>query len=116
MKKLHINLLFCAVIGLKAIAQSPDWKWVKTSTGNSVTTGTCIATDVSGNILVTGLCSGGSLTLGSVTMNIIGDGIFVAKYDDSGNVLWAKSTNGIGGIVHSTGITADSSGNVIVIG
>lgn len=90
--------------------------WIKGigGPGNEIAGG--IATDKSGNIYVGGSFDSPSLNLGSTTLTNTGsEDIFLAKYNTSGNLIWAKSASGNGG----EGIwrlCADGSGNVFVTG
>lgn len=76
--------------------------WARNSGGSSVDEGFGISTDLSNNIYVCGIFSSPTLTFGTTTLSTglgINGGIFIVKYDASGNILWAESTggNGIGG-------------------
>ncbi|MGZ3903739.1 MAG: T9SS type A sorting domain-containing protein [Bacteroidia bacterium] len=74
-----------------------------------------IALDANNNIYVTGNYGGGAY-FGSVFLGSFGfNNIFVAKYDQNGNVLWAK---GAGGDYYnySNSLTVDASGNAIIVG
>ena len=70
--------------------------WVINGEGTNSING--IAFDHSGNILVTGYFGSDSLILGShLLINSLGNGfveMFIAKYDSSGNALWAKRSTG----------------------
>lgn len=91
--------------------------WAKYIGGTS-SWGFSIATDITGNVFVTG-CFYGSIFFGSTTITNIGWGdIFILKYDISGNPLWAKSAGGSGGVNEDKGqgITTDVQGNVCVTG
>ncbi|HWY98596.1 MAG TPA: SBBP repeat-containing protein, partial [Bacteroidia bacterium] len=97
-----------------SFAQSPNWVWAKTAAGNINTYG--MTSDANGNSYVTGFFSGGSITLGSFTLTNTGSwDMFVAKYDPSGNVLWAKSAGGNNNVV-GEGVATDNAGNVYVVG
>lgn len=77
-----------------------------------------ISTDNSGNILVTGVFSGSTITFGSVTLSNVASpypDMFTAKYDGSGTVLWAAC----GGSDYYDGswdIAMDAAGNSYVAG
>ena len=94
--------------------------WVRTAGGPDSEYPTALTIDASGNLLVTGVFQSTSFALGTYTVSGGGAGanaqeLFVAKYDNSGNALWAKSA---GGADYETtyAITADASGNSIVCG
>jgi hypothetical protein len=57
--------------------------------------GYCTATDPSANVFIGGDFFTDSVAFGSHTLHKIGNGdIFIAKYDSSGNALWAKRAGG----------------------
>ena len=78
-------------------------------------TGLGVATDGSGNVVITGLFGdtvdfgGGPLTSASHF------DVFVAKYDGSGNHLWSKR---FGDSLYEIGdsVATDASGNVVITG
>lgn len=76
--------------------------------------GTDIASDTQGNIYITGSFSSNSILLGShLLFNFNNGNLFLAKLDPSGNVQWAKSSNG-----YSVGnkVKVDNNGNVYITG
>jgi hypothetical protein len=92
--------------------------WAKSAGGTSYEGGLCIAVDAGGNVLVGGYLQSASITLGSVTLNNsagTSSDFFTVKYDNSGNVLWAKSAGGTG-LELMNGIAVDAGGNVFVTG
>ena len=97
--------------------------WAAQITGETTSGdyGYAIATDPSGNVLVTGQY-GGSLTLfnssgvSNASLGFIGGSdVFVAKYSSVGAVLWAAQIASTGSDAGAA-ITTDSSGNVLVTG
>lgn len=64
--------------------------------------------DVSGNIYITGSYFSPSITFGSTTLT--GPSNFMAKYDASGNVLWAKNT-----YVYPPYLAVDNTGNNVYL-
>ncbi len=75
-----------------------------------------MCTDPNGNILITGIFNGPSITFDTITlMSSGGKDIFIAKYDVSGNIVWAKSA---GGNLDDYGmaICSDPTGNILVTG
>ena len=83
-----------------------------------------IATDSSGNFFLTGGFQGSLDLDGDGTPEAIGhpnDDAYLAKFDSSGNVVWAKSFSGTqdrygAGVASSNAIATDSNGNVLVSG
>jgi len=90
--------------------------WAKSAGGVSSETANAIAIDVSGNIYVTGYFMGTAAVFGTETFVSAGAAdVFVAKYDASGNMVWAKSAGG-SGTEMGYFLTTDSDGNVYVVG
>ena len=98
--------------------------WVKTfggsnsenySTDNDLT-GANIISDNNGNIYVSGSFLSDTLLIGTTKLPNAGLGdFFIAKYDNSGNLLWAKKGGG-NDFDYVFGMTTDINGNVIVSG
>ncbi|MBI4930298.1 MAG: T9SS type A sorting domain-containing protein [Bacteroidetes bacterium] len=78
-----------------------------------ITLGNGIATDANGNSYVTGGFSG-TVIFGSTTL--VGNGFCLVKYDNTGNVLWAKGTNGSSTNTQGKRVSIDANGNVYVTG
>lgn len=92
--------------------------WAKGADGSAYVSGSSIATDAVGNVLVTGDFNSPNVIFGTITLtnaSFINSDIFIVKYDPSGNVLWANSA---GGTTHDYGysIATDANGNVMVTG
>jgi len=85
--------------------------WARSAGGTGGDDGRSISTDASGNVFLTGTFNSPSITFGSTTLT--GGGLYIAKYDANGNVLWAKSATGG---CYSTSVSADVSGNVFETG
>lgn len=118
MKKTLLILTTLALIGLSNLvnAQGPNWVWAESSGNTSNDQGRSVATDINGNIFMTGYFNGSTITFGDTTLTSEGNGdIFIVKYDANGNVLWAKSAGGTDYDL-SNGITTDASGNVLITG
>lgn len=91
--------------------------WQQTSSmtnGNEI--GRDVTTDASGNIYVTGdIMSLTNFGSGANMINILGAGMYVAKYDPCGNLLWIAHTQN--GYAKGKGIIVNSvDGHVIVTG
>ena len=91
--------------------------WAKKAGGSGSDRGLAIATDAGNNLYITGYYTG-SATFGSIslTANSNSQDIFIAKYDNTGNCLWAKSAGSAGGSDIGYGIATDNNGNVLVTG
>jgi hypothetical protein len=121
MKKILLLLSLFTLSFSFAFAQAPNWLWAKNIAGGtsiSPSSGNPLATDANGNSYVTGTFTGGSATFGTFTLTSSGDNMFIVKYDPNGNVLWAKSSGGPGGVNSNmgSGVAVDSVGNVYVTG
>lgn len=98
---------------------SGNYLWAKRMGGSGYDRGHSIALDASGNIYMTGDFQGAAyFNPSNNNTSLISAGesdVFMAKYDASGNYLWAKSVGGLG-TDHGSSIALDVSGNVHVIG
>ncbi|HWY13310.1 MAG TPA: SBBP repeat-containing protein [Bacteroidia bacterium] len=90
--------------------------WAKTAGGNGNDIGQSIAVDGSGNSYITGYYASSTIGFGSTTLtNSGGNDLYVAKYDPSGNVLWAEKAGGASNDAGG-GIAVDASGNAYITG
>lgn len=93
--------------------------WAKKATGSSNCRPRGITTDATGNILVTGLFQNATITFGTITLTNAGAAnthdIFLLKYDNAGNELWAKRAGGTNGDF-GISVATDLNSNVIVGG
>ncbi len=100
---------------LPTLAQAQSVEWVRSAGGTSNDKGAGIAVDAAGNSYVTGQYAD-TATFGPFTLTSAGSlDIFVVKYDDAGNVLWARSA---GGALpdDALAISVDAVGNSYVTG
>lgn len=95
-----------------------NFKWAKSAGGDAETIGRGLACDASGNVFVTGYTFADTLHFGTSPIYLAGTNyvdIFVAKYDGTGNVLWAKQ--GTGNYQdYAFALTVDGAGSVYVTG
>ncbi len=90
-------------------------QWVQTAGGTSSDSGKSIATDVGGNVYVTGFFAG-TATFGNQSRTSVGDkDIFVAKYNDSGTLQWLRAAGGSGDD-EGLSMATDVDGSVYVTG
>ncbi|MBX7243831.1 MAG: SBBP repeat-containing protein [Bacteroidia bacterium] len=120
MKKIFYFVLFTSVL-VQSYAQTLEYSWARQAGGKDTDTGNAIATDLNGNVIVSGTFTGDSVSFGNITLtnpDSFSVAMFVAKYDSGGNLLWAKNpttptayktTNGVG-------VATDANGNVFVAG
>lgn len=100
--------------------------WAKSAGGAVADIPNGIAVDGSGNVYVAGTfrsryCRFGSgITLfnqySSSSNFYVNTDLFLAKYDASGNPVWARNTSSSGGGNTANGICTDASGNVVITG
>lgn len=113
--------------GMLTYAQAPGWIWAKSAEGgNGIDEGRSIAMDVQGNAYTTGIFGSPTLTFDTMVLSKISSisfsDIFIAKYDASGKVIWAKNA-GVKATdniyvynVGSSSISADANGNSYITG
>lgn len=116
--KMNLALFFIFFLSVCSV-KSQSFSWAKNIGGSSTDIGQGITTDVSGNIYVTGYFSGTvDFDPGSSTYNLTSNGgsdIFIAKYSQAGNFIWAEKIGGSGTDVGNS-IAVDSNGNLYVTG
>ncbi|QKG59233.1 gliding motility-associated C-terminal domain-containing protein (plasmid) [Hymenobacter sp. BRD128] len=117
---LSTNSLYSDVFVAK-IDPAGNYLWaLRAGDPSSNEIGTAIALDASGNVYVTGIFRGSSITFGTTTLpntslySNAGD-VFVVKLTSSGQYLWAVGAKGESE-ERSGGIALDSQGNVFVAG
>ena len=90
--------------------------WAKSAGGTDSDNSTCVTTDASGNILITGGFQSPTLIFGSSTLTCSGGmTLFLAKYNSAGTVLWAKTAGG-DAWDYAVSVTTDTSENVYMTG
>lgn len=117
MKKILLFLLF---FPLAIFSQTPQYTWARTNVINSNAQKTHVTTDGAGNVYVAGTFGAASITIGNVTLynheTVFGVwDIYMAKYDQAGNLLWARNY-GSENNDSVIGITSDAAGNVYLLG
>src|SRR5205085_2835296 len=105
MKK-NLLAIFLFLFCINARSQQPTLMWAKSTTSQVspgtqiINTSTAVTTDALGNLFVTGYFYGTSdFDPGAGVTNLTsagGEDIFIAKYDASGILLWAKRIGGTG--------------------
>jgi len=89
--------------------------WVNQAGGTAIDRGQGIATDVSGNTIVTGRF-GDIASFGDTMLTSLGNiDIFVAKYGINGNLLWVQQAGGEGWD-RGLSVETDNLGNIVVTG
>ena len=93
-------------------------KWLKKGGGTDFDQAYGVAVDTSGNVFVTGTFRSATMVLGTVSLtnsNSGSDQTFIAKYDGTGMLLWAKTNTGaFSSIGH--GVAVDATGSSYLVG
>ncbi len=90
--------------------------WAKNAGGSGYETGDAVSLDTLGNCYFTGHYNGPSFMMGSYQIaTSTAQDMFAAKYDSSGNVIWAHGNGGSGDDL-PRGITTDNEGNTYITG
>jgi gliding motility-associated-like protein len=113
-------IILCLVLFFCGRASAQYWQWARSNTGAGVD-GWPVATDPSGNVFVAGY-SWGTLpaSFGSISVPFSTSATggayqcIIAKYDASGNIVWADGTKNCDALLIS--IAADPYGNVFMFG
>ena len=94
--------------------------WVKGATGSAFPTS--VATDAEGNVYIAGAFQKPTLSFGSTILFnpdtvTSGEYIFLAKYDSSGDLIWAKSVGTFDNAINiAYSATTDAAGNIYIAG
>lgn len=117
---LALSLLASMLISETLLGQTVDFQWARSASGTGLDNGEKVAVDGSGNVYVTGYFRSSTLSFGSIILtkepgNSSSSAVFLAKYDPSGNVIWAISAGGNEEDV-SNGVATDANGNVCITG
>ena len=89
--------------------------WVQKGGGPGPDRGLGVKADAQGNTVVTGYFYN-SATFGTQTVNSSGlQDVFIAKYDNAGNLLWVQSAGGAAADIGNA-VTFDNNGNVLITG
>lgn len=92
---------------------SGNFLWAR-SGGCSYSKSSAIATDASGNVVISGFYNG-SINFSSTTLTGGGSNLFFVKYDASGNLVWAKSGTS-SSMCSTNAMKCDAGGNIYATG
>ncbi len=115
-----VALVVHALFGGPLFAQTIDFQWARSASGTDLDIGQKVASDGSGNVFVTGYFRSDTISFGSIdltkeTGSSSSSAIFLAKYDASGNVVWARSAGGNEEDIVND-VATDADGNVLITG
>ncbi len=91
------------------------WQWAGSGEGSGNANGFAVAADAQGNSVVAGTYNGTIGLGGQVLSTLNEDGLFLAKYDPDGALLWAHIAANAAGITVN-GITVDDAGSIALVG
>ena len=109
-----VMLFVILVAGINIKGQVPNWEWAKSANGSQYDQASAVTADMNENIYVAGYFTSDSIRFGEVLLHNNGIGftdIFIAKYDSTGNLIWAKGIGGSGDD-KAFSIDTDDAGNV----
>ncbi len=111
-----IALLIILFSGSQLLAQTdPDFEWVRNLGGSLTDEIKDVVTDNQGNIIVTGSFDT-FMSIGDINLAASGGSdVFVAKFDNDGNVLWARQ-GGSGNYDVGHSVIVDNNGDIIITG
>ena len=91
--------------------------WATSAGGISSDRAYGISTDANNNIYVAGHFDSPNITFGNITLNNYNvSNMFVVKYDELGNVIWAKTGGGLNAFTHAYALSCKPNGEVFVAG
>ncbi len=119
MKPKHLFSIVLIVLAIQnSFSQIPAWNWARGASGNATDEASSVTTDTFGNVYISGYYSSDSIVIGTITLKNEGlsfNDIFIAKYDASGNLLWAQRFGGSSND-RGTSVTTDKAGSVYLTG
>ena len=117
MKNFYCLLIFILIVQVENTnAQAPFWNWAVTAGGQASDRAGAITYTADGNLLVTGFFSDTANFGTTVLSTGATAGMFIAKYNTNGNLLWAKKTGQSSGGLEPRQIAEDGSGNILISG
>ena len=114
--RFFLIIMVYVVTSFHSIGQSPNWSWANRAGGGFGDGANAIAIDASNNVYVTGDFYQNDIVFDTITLINAGEfDVYLAKYDEYGNVIWAQGFGG-NGYDDVASVCTDSFGNVFVSG
>ncbi len=93
-----------------------SWTWARGEGGTQNDEAIAVTSTAAGDVYVAGFYLSSTMTIGATTLTNAGaNDIFLARYDDSGSPIWAKSIGGSNND-NPTSLTCDAGGNLYMTG
>jgi len=110
-----IFILFFSFTVIEANAQAPYWNWAVTAGGTNSDRANAITYSNDGNLLVAGFFHD-TVNFESTTVGALEYGMFIAKFNTNGNLIWVKkiAEGNLG--IEPQKIFEDSIGNILISG
>jgi hypothetical protein len=111
-----ILFIFVLLFSLTSWAQSPIFSWGSNIGGGNDDFATKVVNSTNGNTIVVGTYASNTMSIGSINLTNFGNyNMYVAKHNQSGTVIWAKSF-GQYQLDYCNSVSADRFGNVYIAG
>jgi len=115
MKK-HTLLAVLLMLSVSSSFAQASWTWARGEGGTQNDEAIAVTSTAAGDVYVAGFYLSSTMTIGATTLTNAGaNDIFLARYDDSGSPIWAKSIGGSNND-NPTSLTCDAGGNLYMTG
>ncbi len=112
----NVFALYIIYFYFPTFAHADDWQWAKSAGKLSYDQGRAVIFDQNSNTYLLGNYQGPSITFGDTILANNGDyDIFFVKYNNAGNVIWAKRA-GKSGTDFATNVATDKKGFIYITG
>lgn len=111
----YLILYSLVILFTRLYPQRPAWQWCSSAPGGGDLN--CVATDISGNIYCAGVF-GPNMPFNTATLSVNFGGVsdmFLVKYDNGGNEVWARQATIVGND-RAVAISTDTVQNVYMVG
>ena len=113
--KLSLFIIFCFTIKTSS-AQAPFWNWAVSAGGDGSDRAGAIIHSADGNFLVTGYYQDSAMFESTVLHTTDAYGMFIAKYNTNGNLIWVRKTAQGSAVIEPKSIYEDDLGNILISG
>lgn len=110
--KIKFTFLSLVLLLTNLVTNAQSWEWVRNEGYSRAENANYTSRDAYGNIFVCGTFYDSLFSGANKLYSHGGKDVFIAKYDSTGTLLWARSGGGSGDDGYSLSCTTDDSGNV----